>query len=74
MARDHLGDVLRKAFLDAPDVDDSGEVFPYRVSTMGLLASAVFILGWCVASGMSFFVAVVFFGLYCLAGHDTGMC
>jgi hypothetical protein len=66
MARDHLRDVFRKAFFNAPEVDDSGEVLSYRVAVMGLLASAVFIVGWCVTSGMSVYVAVVFFVLVCV--------
>lgn len=44
----------------APDVDDSQEVLSYRSALIGLVVSGLFILAWCVTSGMSVLVAVVF--------------
>ncbi|MDP6039581.1 MAG: hypothetical protein QGG64_13605, partial [Candidatus Latescibacteria bacterium] len=63
MAREHLMQVFRKAVYNVDDVDDSGELLSYRAAVLGVCASGLFILGWCVASGMSVFVAVVFFAM-----------
>lgn len=63
MARGHLSAVWRKAFGGDASVDDSRELLPYRGAVLGWIGSAVFIVAWCVASGMSPFTAVVFFGL-----------
>ena len=63
MARGHLQNVFRKAFRKDPSVDDSGELLSYRAAAFGLIGSALYIVAWCVASGMSVFVAVVFFVL-----------
>lgn len=63
MARAHLGDVFRKAWSGAHDVDDSGEFLSYRTAVFGLLGSALFICAWCVASGIPVDVTLVFFAL-----------
>ena len=63
MAREHLMSVWRKAFYKDPNVDDSRELLPYRSTLWGWIGSAIFIVAWCVASGMSIVTASVFFGL-----------
>ena len=63
MAREHLSNVFRKAVFNAREVEDSGELLSYRTALGGFLASGLFILGWCVASGMSVFVALTFLSL-----------
>jgi len=63
MAREHLSAVVRKAFFKDPDVDDSRELLPYRAAVAGWIGSSVFIVAWCVGSGMSILTAAVFLGL-----------
>lgn len=63
MAREHLRAVFRKAFLNDPNVDDQHELLPYRGAVFGWIGSALFIIAWCAASGMSVYTAFVFFGL-----------
>ena len=58
--RHHLRNVLRKAFLDAPDVDDSDEGLPYRVAVIGLLASGAVTIGWLWMLGCPPYVSVFF--------------
>ena len=66
IARDHLRQVFRKAFYNAPDVDDSGEVLSYRSALIGLTCSGLFIVTWCAASGMSLPVAGLFLAIVVL--------
>ena len=60
IARDHLRDVVRKAFTRDPSIDDSRELLSYRSAVFGFIISALFITAWCVASGMTVQVALVF--------------
>jgi hypothetical protein len=60
LARDHLKAVFRKALFSDPEIDDSNELITYRVAVIAFTVSALFVAGWCVASGMSVLVAVVF--------------
>ena len=63
MAREHLSRVFRKAFSDAPEVDDSGEFLSYRTAVLGLLGSGIFIVAWCVSAGMPLLVTLLFMAL-----------
>ena len=36
----------------------------YRVTVLGLIASLIFIVGFCKTAGMSIWVILVFFGIY----------
>ena len=63
MAREHLRNVFRKAWTNTSEVDDSGEFLSYRTAVIGLVGSGLFIVAWCVSSGMSVFVTLVFFAL-----------
>ena len=60
VARGHLKDVWRKAWLGAQDVDDSTEVLSYRVALFGLAGAAVYVAGWLYASGMSLLCIALF--------------
>jgi hypothetical protein len=60
MARGHLSRVVRKALGRGRDVDDTGEFLSYRTAVLGLLASSLFIAGWCVAAGMGIGVTLIF--------------
>jgi len=63
MARGHLKNVFRKAWTNDPDIDDSQELLPYRTAVIGLIGTATFICAWCMASGMEFSTALIFFSL-----------
>ncbi len=58
--RRHLRDVLRKAFGDAPDVDDSSELFSYRTAVFGSLLGSLLALVWLLAAGLNLPTAFVF--------------
>jgi len=58
-ARAHLRDVLRKAFLGAPEVDDSDEPLSYRTAVGGSLLGSAFALAWLTAAGLTLLAAVV---------------
>jgi hypothetical protein len=63
MARHHLRDVWRKAFSNAPDIDDSAEIVSYRVAVVGLLVCSLYLLGWHLRTGMGLpFTLMFLFG------------
>lgn len=64
MGRRHLLDVLRKAFTNASDVDDTNEFLSYRTAVFGLIASVLAILVFWVAIGMNVLPAVTYLGVY----------
>lgn len=71
-ARRHLRDVLRKAFVGDPEVDDRREALSYRVAVRILLASSAGVVGWLYVSGMPawaipFFLGCAFVTFYGLA-------
>ena len=63
VARNHLKNVLRKAFRGAPDVDDSEEIMGYRTAVWGLVLSVGLIVAWLLKAGMELKLIVG-----CLAG------
>ena len=63
VARGHLRDVVRKAFTKDPTIDDTQEMLSYRSAVFGFILSLMFICAWCVASGMTVYVAFVFVAL-----------
>ena len=56
MARGHLKDVYRSAVWKDPTIDDSGELLSYRAAFYTWIISGLFVLGWCVASGMTLYL------------------
>jgi len=60
VARGHLGQVFRKAFGRAPEVDDSRELLSYRAAVWALILSVTYIAFWMHRSGMSTLVVVMF--------------
>jgi len=65
MAREHLGDVFRKATGQAPDINDTGELLSYRAAVAGLGAGLLFMILFLLATGMSIPVVAVFlFGVF----------
>lgn len=82
-ARQHLGRVWRKAFGNHPEIDDTGELLPYRAAVWTLISGLGVIGLWLRASGMPlgavvFFVIsafAVFFGLARLVAEGgVGFC
>ena len=71
MARDHLGDVFRKAFKGDSEVDDTGELVSYRTAVWGTLIGFVYIVLFLSATGMTpailalflFAVTVIYLGV-----------
>jgi hypothetical protein len=59
MARRHLGQVVRKAFGRAPEVDDSQEFFSYRKALIGIGLGLTYMILFLLAAGMSFSTIVV---------------
>ena len=60
MARDHLKDVVRKAWNPDCDIDDTRELMSYRAASVGLLVGITYMLAWLYRAGMEFSVASFF--------------
>ena len=58
--RGHLRQVVSKACGRAPAVDDSGELFSYRTSVIGLAAGLAVVTAWLWESGLPLWVVPVF--------------
>ena len=52
VGREHLYNVARKAFFNAPDVDDSDEVLSYRGAVLGMVLSIGVMVFWLWRSGI----------------------
>jgi hypothetical protein len=52
VGREHLFQVLRKAFTGAPGVDDSDEIISYRGAVIGLLCSVGVLIYWLLEAGI----------------------
>ncbi|MFA5857862.1 MAG: DUF6785 family protein [Elusimicrobiota bacterium] len=63
VARKHLYIVFKKAFTSAPEIDDKTEPLPYRVAVFGGLLGFMVLIGFCMISGMSPWLAIFFFGV-----------
>ncbi|MFQ6099239.1 MAG: DUF6785 family protein, partial [Armatimonadota bacterium] len=63
VARGSLRDVFRKAFLRAPDVDDSNEPISFRWAVIGALAGFAFTAGFAVKVGMWPSLSLAYFAL-----------
>ena len=59
MARRHLRDVARKAFGQAPEVDDSQEFFSYRKAVTGIGFGLTYMILFLLAAGMSLSTIIV---------------
>ena len=60
MARDHLKDVVRKAWNPAHPIDDRRELMSYRAAVLGLLLGVFYMLTWLHEAGMEWSVAMLF--------------
>ena len=52
VGREHLGNVMRKAFSNAADVDDSDEIVSYRGAVIGTMVSLAVMTLWLHLAGM----------------------
>ncbi len=59
VARGHLRDVFRKAFLGDPSVSDDGEILSFRSAVFGVLGSLVYMLLWLRALGIALPIAAM---------------
>lgn len=65
MARDHLGDVFRKALTNDKRVDDSQELLSYRTAVLAGLLGLLYMVVFLFKTGMSLLVIVMFlFGVF----------
>ncbi len=65
VSRHYLKGVMRKIIMGRKDPsDDSHEPMRYRFAALGLITGLLFILVFCYAAGMSFWVIVVFFLIF----------
>ena len=65
VGREHIKDVLRKAFLGAPDVTDADEIMSYRVAVWGAIISFLTMGVWLWQSGIPLlFVPLLLFGAF----------
>ena len=62
--RKHLTQVGQKLFKNDQSIHDSDEPMSYRATIVALIASTIFIIGFCKTAGMSVWVILVFFGIY----------
>ncbi|MBM4042456.1 MAG: hypothetical protein FJ290_28525 [Planctomycetes bacterium] len=60
VARKHLRGVFRKAFFNAPDVDDGRELLSYRAALIGLVIGLAYVVAWMTRSGLALGHALIF--------------
>jgi hypothetical protein len=59
MSRSYLKEVFARAFGEPSELDDRDEPLSYRGALIGLACSALFLIGFCVVSGMQPFIATL---------------
>jgi hypothetical protein len=64
MARSHLKSVFKKIFGRRSEVDDSEEPMGYKSAMVGMLLSLSFIVIFCLRTGMSLWIVMLFIILY----------
>jgi hypothetical protein len=60
VARRHLANVLRKAFIGDPCIDDSQEMLSYRTAVLGLLGGLAFMALWLYRAGLPLWAVPLF--------------
>jgi hypothetical protein len=66
MSREHIARVVRKAFTNTTEIDDSDEPIPYRITVWAAIIGFAVMVFIAVYAGMWLWVAVVHFGLVLL--------
>ena len=59
-ARNHLRQVVRKAFTGDPDIDDSSEIISYRGAVFGIVGGLTVMMVWLNAAGIPLWVVPLF--------------
>ncbi|MFQ6134142.1 MAG: DUF6785 family protein, partial [Armatimonadota bacterium] len=62
-ARRHLRYTWRLAWHQRGDPEEQREPMSYRAAWLTILLGTLFLAGWCTAAGMSFWLALILFGL-----------
>jgi len=60
IGRGHLKDVVKKAFIKDPSIDDSGEILSYRTAVWGTLIGLIVMTVWLTMSGIPLIVVPMF--------------
>jgi len=60
LARRHLKEVVSKALGRRAEIDDSQEMFSYRLAVVALVLAVVYMVAWLVRAGMSWQMSVIF--------------
>jgi hypothetical protein len=64
IARDHLKAVWKTAFTRDKVLDDRREAMSYRTALIGVFVGQAALMFFCLAAGMSFWMALMFFGIF----------
>lgn len=62
----HLKEVWKQVWSRGSPADDSGEPFSYRFAVIGFIVTALFMLGFAIAGGMTPLAAIAFWVIYLL--------
>ena len=60
VGREHLKQVIKKAFTNDPNIDDSGEAISYRVAFWGMLIGLIYMTFWLNATGIPLWIVPIF--------------
>lgn len=60
IARKHVADIFKKAIGKGEGIDDSGELFSYRLALFGAVAGIILLAVWSTLAGMNFAIALFF--------------
>jgi len=60
VGREHLKQVIQKAFKNDPNIDDSHEALPYRVAFWGMLIGLIYMTFWLNATGIPLWIVPIF--------------
>lgn len=64
MSRQHLWQVAKRIFTSERNRDRADEPISYRVALFGVIFGLIFIMFFCLRMGMSFWIVVLFFGIW----------
>jgi len=60
IAKSHLKDVFKKAFVGDPKIDDSGEILSYRAAVFGTILGLIIMIVWLYLSGIPLIPVLLF--------------
>ena len=65
VGRKHLKQVIAQVVTGKAGIDDSRESMSYRAAILGIIGGVLFFLWFAYSAGFSFWVILLFLGLYC---------